>query len=114
MDMLEYKGYHATVSFDAEDGLFIGEVFGINDSVNFHGVSVAELQASFQHAIDRYLEACAQFGKKPDKEYKGSFNIRLPRDRHRRLAMEARKRDVSLNQFIKDTLAHAVPAGVEG
>ena len=35
--MLEYKGYHAKVSFDEEDALFIGEVFGINDSLNFHG-----------------------------------------------------------------------------
>ena len=25
--MLEYKGYHATVEYDAEDDIFVGEVF---------------------------------------------------------------------------------------
>ena len=27
--MLEYKGYHATIEYDAEDEIFVGEVFGI-------------------------------------------------------------------------------------
>lgn len=27
--MLEYKGYHATIEYDAEDDIFVGEVFGI-------------------------------------------------------------------------------------
>ena len=49
--MLEYKGYHAKVSFDEEDGLFVGEVFGINDSLNFHGRSVDALIASFTTAL---------------------------------------------------------------
>ena len=38
--MLEYNGYHATVVYDAEDELFVGEVFGISDCLNFHGSSV--------------------------------------------------------------------------
>ena len=35
--MLEYKGYHATVEDDAEEDIFVGEVLGIADSLNFHG-----------------------------------------------------------------------------
>ena len=107
--MWEYKGYHAKVSFDEEDVLFIGEVFGINDSLNFHGRSVDELKASFHDCIDNYLDACAKYNKVPDKEFKGSFNIRIPSDLHRRLALEAAKRDLSLNQFIKNTLSQAIP-----
>ena len=41
--MLEYNGYHATVTYDADDNLFVGEVFGISDSLNFHGSSIDEL-----------------------------------------------------------------------
>ena len=41
--MLEYKGYHASIEYDAEDNIFVGEVFGITDSLNFHGTSVTEL-----------------------------------------------------------------------
>jgi len=44
------------------------------------------------------------------KEYKGSFNIRLPKELHRRLALEAAKRKISLNQHIKETLATSVSA----
>ena len=107
--MLEYKGYHAKVSLDEEDGLFVGEVFGINDSLNFHGRSVDALIASFHDCIDNYLDACAKFHRSPDKEFKGSFNIRIPSDLHRELAWEASKKNLSLNQFIKNILAQAVP-----
>jgi len=112
--MLKYKGYHAKISFDEEDGLFVGEVFGINDSLNFHGKSVDELRASFHDCIDNYLDACAKFHRSPDKEFKGSFNIRIPSDLHRRLALEATRKNLSLNQFIKNTLANAVPKAVQG
>ena len=111
--MLEYKGYHAKVSFDEEDGLFIGEVFGINDSLNFHGRSVDELTEAFHNSIDNYLDACAKFHRSPDKEFKGSFNIRIPSDLHRRLVLEAAKENLSLNQFIKNTLTQAVPETAE-
>ena len=107
MNLLEYKGYHAKISFDAQDALFIGEVFGIDDSLNFNGASVAELKDAFHHCIDNYLDVCKKFHKNPDKEFKGNFNIRIPSDLHRKLALEATRHDVSLNQFIKDVLTQA-------
>lgn len=61
--MLEYKGYHASVEFDAEDNLFVGEVFGVSDSLNFHGESVGELKEMFKQCIDNYLEICQKIGK---------------------------------------------------
>ena len=45
--IMEYKGYHAIVEFDAEDQIFVGVVFGIADSLSFHGTSVEELEKSF-------------------------------------------------------------------
>ena len=111
--MLEYKGYHAKVSFDEEDGLFVGEVFDINDSLNFHGASVDELRTSFQNCIDNYLDAFAQFHRNPDKEFKGSFNIRIPSDLHRRLALEATRQNISLNQLIRNALTQIVPTAAQ-
>ena len=58
--MLEYKGYHASVEYDAEDNIFVGEVFGITDSLNFHGTSVTELKEMFEQCIDNYLESCVK------------------------------------------------------
>lgn len=68
-NLLKYKGYHGSVSFSAEDGMLIGSVIGIQDSLNFHGSSVPEIEQSFHNCIDGYLEMCSESGKKPDKEY---------------------------------------------
>lgn len=53
--MSEYNGYHAAVTYDADDELFIGEVFGITDSLNFHGSSIEELKQMFANCINNYL-----------------------------------------------------------
>ncbi len=98
--MLEYKGYHATVEYDAEENIFVGEVFGIADSLNFHGASVAELKEMFQQSIDNYLELCEKIGKNPDKEFKGTFNVRIPPEMHRKAALAAAKQKMTLNQYV--------------
>lgn len=98
--MLEYKGYHASVEYDAEDNIFIGEVFGITDSLNFHGTSVAELKEMFQQCIDNYLDLCRSIGKNPDREFKGTFNVRIPPEMHKKAALEAAKQKITLNQYV--------------
>ncbi|WP_310602598.1 type II toxin-antitoxin system HicB family antitoxin [Anaerosporobacter sp.] len=102
--MMEYKGYHATVGYDADDKIFIGEVFGIVDSLNFHGSSVDELEEMFHQSIDNYLHLCKECGQEPDKEFKGSFNVRIPSDLHRRIALEATKQSMTLNQYVTKAL----------
>lgn len=102
--MLEYKGYHASIEFDAEDNLFIGEVFGISDSLNFHGESVSELKEMFQQCIDNYLEICQKIGKEPDKEFKGTFNIRITPELHKRAALEAARQKITLNQYVLNAI----------
>ena len=51
------------VQYSDEDNLFIGEVFGINDTLAFHGSSVQELESMFHQSVDNYLEMCREFGK---------------------------------------------------
>ena len=98
--MLEYKGYHASVKYDAEDNIFVGEVFGITDSLNFHGSSVEELKEMFHQSIDNYLSLCEKIGKNPDKEFKGTFNIRISPEMHKKAALEAARQKITLNQYI--------------
>ena len=107
--MLEYKGYHATIEFDADDDIFVGKVFGIADSLNFHGSSIPELKEMFEQCIDNYLEVCESIGKVPEKEFKGSFNVRIESSLHRRLAMYASRMGESLNS----TVERAIEAYVE-
>ena len=98
--MLEYKGYHASIEYDAADEIFVGTVFGITDSLNFHGTSVKELKEMFEQSIDNYLELCEKIGKCPEKEFKGSFNIRITPELHKRAALEAAKQKITLNQYV--------------
>ena len=99
-DMLEYNGYKATVAYDKDDNIFIGEVFGVSDSLNFHGRSTKELNSAFRECIDNYEDYCKQIGKEPQKEFSGSFNIRTSPDIHRQASEYAAKNGISLNQVV--------------
>lgn len=102
--MMGYRGYHATVEYDAEDKIFVGKVFGITDSLNFHGTTVGELEEMFHQSIENYLLICEQCGKEPDKEFKGTFNVRISPELHRKIALEAAKQRITLNQYIMGAL----------
>ena len=103
-NMLEYNGYHAKVEYSSEDELFVGEVFGIRDRLAFAGASIEELKTSFRTTIDDYIEWCKDLGVEPDKEFKGSFNVRISPELHRLSAINAAKQGLSLNQFISSAL----------
>ena len=63
MKAMEYKGYHATVEFDGDDGILVGRIVGINDVIGFHGESVGEMAEAFHTAVDDYLDTCATIGQ---------------------------------------------------
>ncbi|MES2554922.1 MAG: type II toxin-antitoxin system HicB family antitoxin [Bacteroidota bacterium] len=105
---LTYKDYIGTVEFDAENDLFFGTIHGIHDLVNFEGTSVQELKLAFEEAVDDYLETCATLGRAPNKTYKGSFNIRVSIELHRKSALIAAEKKVTLNDFVKWALSYAI------
>lgn len=107
-NLLKYKGYHGSIAFSAEDGMLIGSVIGIQDSLNFHGSSVSEIEQSFHDCIDGYLEMCSELGKNPDKEYKGSFNIRISPALHRNAEVAAKSAGLTLNQFVQAAIEEKV------
>ncbi|MCI8536630.1 MAG: type II toxin-antitoxin system HicB family antitoxin [Hungatella sp.] len=106
--MLEYRGYHAAISYDADDELFVGEVFGIVDSLSFHGSSIDELKQKFADCIENYLDVCKQIGKEPEKEFKGSFNVRIPSELHRQIAILAAQQKITLNQYVVNALRKTI------
>lgn len=106
--MLEYRGYHAKIEFDAEDMILVGSVFGVSDSLNFHGKSTDEITEMFHQTIDNYLELCAELGRQPDKEFKGSFNVRIDPALHRQAALKAEQGHMPLNQFVEQAIRAAV------
>jgi predicted HicB family RNase H-like nuclease len=107
-DILQYKGYYASLHFSSEDEVFYGKILGIDDLVNFEGASVKELKKAFHEAVEDYLETCEQLGKEPNKTYKGSFNVRIPTDLHKAAAIFASVNNISLNDFIRTAINYAL------
>jgi predicted HicB family RNase H-like nuclease len=100
-DILQYKGYYADINFSASDEVFYGKLIGINDLVNFEADSVKELVKAFHEAVEDYLETCDEVGKAPEKTYKGSFNVRIPAELHRKAAIFAAIKKVTLNDYVR-------------
>ena len=107
-DYLSYKGYFGTVDFNSDDEVFYGKIFGISDLINFEGSSVKELKESFEESIDDYLDTCEELNKEPNRTFKGSFNVRLSMKLHRRAAIIANQKNISLNDFVKKAIGYAV------
>jgi predicted HicB family RNase H-like nuclease len=103
--MMNYKGYHGTVSFDEEAEIFHGEVTDLRDVVTFQGRSVDELKTAFQESVDDYLEFCAGRGEKPDKPYSGKFVLRIDPQLHRKLAALSSEEGASLNKWVESKLS---------
>lgn len=107
-NLVQYRGYHAKIDFSSDDNMLIGTVINIRDSLHFHGNSIDEVTQSFHDSIDNYLEMCEALGRAPDKEYKGSFNIRIPQELHRKAALMAEEEGISLNQLIQNAIEEKV------
>jgi predicted HicB family RNase H-like nuclease len=107
-DLMKYKNFTSTVHFSAEDEVFYGKVIGIDDSITFEGQSVKELKKAFKEAIDDYLLLCAQAGKDPHKSYKGSFNVRIKPEIHKKAAYKSMQLGISLNQFVEQAITKSI------
>ena len=61
--VLHYKGFTANVEWSKEDGVYVGIVTGISDSISFECDEVASAEQEFHTAIDDYLTFCREIGK---------------------------------------------------
>lgn len=107
-NIMEYKGYYTKVEFDAESKTLRGKIEGINDYVDFETEDSANIEKEFHMAVDDYLDFCREVGKEPEKEYKGTFNVRIPSELHKRLALCALKDNCSLNAEITKAVENFV------
>ena len=77
-NIMRYKGYWAEITYSDEDECFCGIIEGIkNTSISFEGNTVRELKKDFKDAIDNYLKTCKDLNIEPEKQCKGSLNVRL-------------------------------------
>lgn len=101
--MMTYKGYVGEFTLDNDDEMFYGKLVGINQLVTFEADNAHDLKQAFYDSVDDYLVFCDEQGIEPDKPFKGSFNVRIDSELHRRAYMASR--DSSLNAFVGQAIS---------
>lgn len=107
-NILSYKGYTGSVEYSEEDEIFYGKIEFITDSVLYEGSSVEELKRNFQESVDDYIEACSEIGKEPQKPFKGRILTRINPELHKKAALIALQKRISLNKFVEKAIRREV------
>ncbi len=110
MNHLNYKGYSASVTFEADSDVFVGRLAGISDIITFEADNVEGLKSAFIEAVDDYLQHCETIGKRPQKSYSGKVMLRIKPELHAKLAETAEINHISINELAEKTLSNALCA----
>lgn len=105
---MHYKNYYGSVHFDEDDLIFHGKIEFIRASVSYEATDAKGLKKAFRDAVNDYLELCDSKNIKAEQPFKGSLNVRLGEELHRKVAIAASTLHVSINKFIADALLRLV------
>lgn len=104
-NIMKYKGYWAEIKYSDEDECFCGKIEGLKNSlILFEGNTVKELKKDFKGAIDDYLQLCKEENIVPEKQCKGSLNVRLGVELHNQAKMKSVEKNISINELIKNAV----------
>lgn len=95
----EYNGYSGSIEISFEDNCLHGKILFITDLVSYEADTLLELKQEFILAVDDYIATCAEINKKPEKAFKGSFNVRVSPELHKLAAVKAYQEGISLNEL---------------
>lgn len=104
---MSYKGYTASMVFDAEDKIIVGRVLDIDDIISFHGTSVADFETNFHATVDDYLAASKSLGSLPEKPASGKLMLRIAPEVHAAALKAAARSGTSLNKWAEKALGTA-------
>lgn len=107
INSMSYKGYTASMIFDAEDKVIVGRIQDIDDIICFHGESVAEFESNFHAAIEDYLAASKELGSLPEKPASGKLMLRIAPEIHAAALKAAARNGTSLNKWAESALGNA-------
>lgn len=107
-DLMQYKNYYGSVHFDDGELVFHGKIEFIRALVSYEATDAKGLRKAFEEAVDDYLDMCRSQNIEPEIPFKGSLNVRLGSELHRRVAIAAEQQHLSINKFITETLDQAI------
>jgi predicted HicB family RNase H-like nuclease len=104
---MQYRGYVASMIFEAEDKVIVGRVLDVDDIITFHGESVDEFESNFHTIIDDYITACEKLGATPEKPASGRLMLRVSPTVHAAALKAAARKGISLNKWAEQALRTA-------
>lgn len=107
-DFMHYKDYYGSVHFEEDDLVFYGKIEFIRALVTYEATDAKGLKKAFEEAVDDYLDTCRKQKIKPEIPFKGSLNVRLGPELHRRIAIAAQQHHLSINKFISEKLNQVI------
>jgi predicted HicB family RNase H-like nuclease len=107
-DIVVYMDFIGSIHYSPEDDTLFGKIEGIDDLVTFEGDNVKGIKKAFEEAVDDYIALCEQENKNPQKSYKGSFNVRINPELHKKAVHSAVQEGLSLNQFVQKAIEDEV------
>lgn len=111
---MEYKGYIARVIYDNNSKTLRGTIDGLGKEETFETETISEVEPTFQRIVDNYIEECAAAGVRPDRAYKGQFNVRIKPELHKALVLWGIQHGKSLNGTVETAVKRFVEAeGIE-
>ena len=103
-------GHQAVIAFDPEIQMFRGEFLGLNGGADFYAKDVKGLQREGKISLKIFLDACAEDGVEPRKQFSGKFSLRVDPSIHEAATIAAAANGKSLNQWAEDVLRQAALA----
>jgi len=106
-DFMQHKGYYGSVNYDPKEPILYGKLEYIKALVSYEAKDAVGILNAFHEAVDDYLVMCEKEKIEPEKPFKGSFNIRTGHELHRKVALAALRKKLSINKFICQALTKA-------
>lgn len=109
-NIMDFGEYEAVISYDPEIQMFRGEFVGLNGGADFYADSIRKLRREGEISLRVFLDFAKKKNIPAKKRFSGQFVLRLDPEIHKKYAVLARSRNMSLNQVLSQTLEQAVDA----
>lgn len=109
-NVMRFGEYEAVISFDPDIAMFRGEFVGLNGGADFYADSIAKLRKEGEISLRVFLEFAKEKNIEPKKRFSGQFVLRLKPEVHKKYALLAKSKNMSLNQVLSNTLERAAEA----
>ena len=101
---LNFEGYIANITIDAEAGVIHGEVINTRDVLTFSVEKATDIMKEFEETIQDYRNWCAEDGVSPEKPLSGNLSLRMSPEIHRAAWSASVMAGCSLNNWIVESV----------